>query len=80
MKYFKYIVILVLVFISVESFSQSGEEVEMADILRRDDKIYTVVFGVVTILTVMIILLVRVDRKLFKLEALIKKQDVTKLG
>jgi hypothetical protein len=80
MKYFKYIVILVLVFISVESFSQSGEEVEMADILRRDGKIYTVVFGVVTILTVMIILLVRVDRKLFKLEALIKKQDVTKLG
>lgn len=79
MKYFKYIVILVLVFLSVESFSQSGGEVEMADILRQDGKIYTVVFGVVTILTVMIILLVRVDRKLFKLEALIKKQDVTKL-
>lgn len=79
MKYFKYIVILVLVFISVESFSQSGEEVEMADILRRDGKIYTVVFGVVTILTAMIILLVRVDRKLFKLEALFKKQDVNKL-
>lgn len=79
MKYFKLIVILFLVFISVDSFSQSVEEVEMADVLRRDGKIYTVVFGVVTILTVMIILLVRVDRKLFKLEALFKKEDARKL-
>lgn len=79
MKYFKLMVVLFLVFISVESFSQSVEEVEMADMLRRDGKIYTVVFGVVTILTAMIILLVRVDRKLFKLEALFKKEGARKL-
>jgi hypothetical protein len=40
----------------------------MADVLRQDGKIYTVVFGLVVILTSMIILLVRVDRKLFRLE------------
>ncbi len=79
MKHFKLIVILFLVFISVDSVSQSVEEVEMADVLRRDGKIYTVVFGVVTILTALIILLVRVDRKLFKLEALFKKENATKL-
>jgi len=75
MKYFKGIIIFMLVFISYESWSQSTDKVEMADILRRDGKIYTVVVGVVTILTAMIILLVRVDRKLFKLESLIRKED-----
>lgn len=79
MKYLKLIVMLFLVFFSIESFSQSPEEVEMADVLRRDGKIYTVVFGVVTILTVMIVLLVRIDRKLFKLEALFKKEDSRKM-
>lgn len=79
MKYLKLIVMLFLVFFSVESFGQSAEEVEMADVLRRDGKIYTVVFGVVTILTVMIVLLVRVDRKLFKLEALFKKEGARKM-
>jgi hypothetical protein len=79
MKYIKIIVILCLVFFSVESFSQSGEDVEMADVLRREGKIYTVVLGVVTILTAMIILLIRVDRKLFKLEALFKKENARNL-
>ena len=40
----------------------------MADVLRQDGKIYTVVLGLVVILTAMIVLLVRVDRKLFRLE------------
>ncbi len=79
MKYLKLIVMLFLIFFSIESFSQSAEAVEMADVLRRDGKIYTVVFGVVTILTVMIVLLVRVDRKLFKLEALFKKEGARKM-
>ena len=76
MKFFKFIVVLCLVFLSVVSFGQSSEEVEMADILRRDGKIYTVVLGVVIILTVLIILLVRVDKKLFKLEELFKRKDL----
>ena len=50
------------------SFAQGSSEVEMADVLRQDGKIYTVVFGLVVILTAMIILLIRVDRRLFRLE------------
>ncbi len=74
MKNFKIAVFLTLVFISFESFCQSNDPVEMADILRQDGKIYTVVFGLVIILTAMIILLIRVDRKIFRLERAIKKE------
>jgi hypothetical protein len=51
--------------------------VEMADVLRQDGKIYTVVVGLVVILSAMIVLLIRVDRKIFKLEEQIrnKKQE-----
>ncbi|MDD1444444.1 hypothetical protein MEO93_29725 [Dolichospermum sp. ST_sed3] len=51
----------------------------MADVLRQDGKIYTVVFGVVIILTAMIILLIRVDRRLFKLERQVKKDKLEQL-
>jgi len=72
MKRFSLILVLVF-FHSIILFAQSNDEVEMADVLRRDGKIYTVVFGVVVILTAMIILLLRVDRKVYKLEQEIKK-------
>lgn len=58
----------ILLFISMNAFGQSDETVEMADLLRRDGKIYTVVAGLVIILTAMIVLLIRVDRKIFRLE------------
>jgi len=57
----------------VDKADQSTEKVEMADVLRQDGKIYTVVFGLVVILTAMIILLIRVDRKVFRLEKEMKK-------
>jgi len=72
MKRFSLILVLVF-FHSIILFAQSNDEVEMADVLRRDGKIYTVVFGVVVILTAMIILLLRVDRKVYRLEQEIKK-------
>jgi len=74
MRNFKIAVFLILIFSSFESFCQSNQDVEMADILRQDGKIYTVVFGLVIILTAMIILLIRVDRKIFRLEREIKKE------
>jgi hypothetical protein len=73
MKHFKNIISFALLFASLDSFCQATENVEMADILRQDGKIYTVVFGLVVILTAMIILLVRVDRKIFHLERQFKK-------
>jgi hypothetical protein len=74
MKRFKVSILLALFLSSLESLGQSDGSVEMADILRRDGKIYTVVFGLVVMLTAMIILLVRVDRKISRLEKGSKKE------
>jgi uncharacterized membrane protein len=68
MKSIKLLILINLILPSIELLGQSTEEVEMADILRQDGKIYTVVFSIVIILTAMIILLVRVDKKLSRLE------------
>ena len=74
MKYSKVAILLALVLYSLPSLSQGNDVVEMADVLRQDGKIYTVVFGLVVILTAMIILLVRVDRKIFRLEQDLKRE------
>ena len=75
MKQFRVAAIFILCLLSVTAFCQSAEKVEMADILRQDGKIYTVVFGLVIILTAMIVLLIRVDRKLFRLENKVKREE-----
>ena len=62
------LLIPILIFTSISTIAQSTGAVEMADVLRRDGKIYTVVAGLVIILTAMIALLIRVDRKIFRLE------------
>ena len=74
MKSIKLLILINLIIPSVALFGQSTEKVEMADVLRQDGKIYTVVFGVIIILTAMIILLIRVDRKIFRLESQEKKK------
>jgi hypothetical protein len=74
MKNFKGAILFLLLFFSFDAFCQSGDAVEMADLLRRDGKIYTVVFGLVIILTAMIILLIKVDRRIFRLESEFKKE------
>jgi len=68
MKLIKLFLLISLLIPSTVLFSQSNENVEMADVLRQDGKIYTVVFGLVIILTAMIIILIRIDRKLFRME------------
>ena len=68
------ITILALVLCSFQSLAQGSEEVEMADVLRQDGKIYSVVFGLVVILSAMIVLLIRVDRKLFRIENDLKRE------
>lgn len=67
MRRFKFVLFFLLCTI-INGFAQETGEVEMADALRRDGKIYTVVTGLVIILTAMIVLLIRVDRRLFRLE------------
>lgn len=75
MKKFRMLILFALVFSALESFSQAAENVEMADVLRQDGKIYTVVIGLVVILTAMIILLIRVDRRIFRIEQHVKKNE-----
>lgn len=79
MRQFRYILFFLLMFLSLDSFCQNADQVEMADVLRRDGKIYTVVAGLVIILTAMIVLLVRVDRKIFKVEKELKKNNQNQL-
>ncbi|GAB3199286.1 putative membrane protein [Pontibacter aydingkolensis] len=52
----------------VEFSSAPQQEVEMADTLRQDGKIYVVVIVLVTILAGMIAYLVTLDRKVTRLE------------
>lgn len=46
----------------------AGPDVEMADALRRDGKIYVVVAVIVTVLAGLLLYLIRLDRKVSKLE------------
>lgn len=57
-----------VILLPVILFGQGSNSVEMADDFRREGKIYVVVLGLVIILTGVLIFLVRVDRKIFKLE------------
>jgi hypothetical protein len=74
MKSIRSTILLALILTTSNSFGQGTTDVEMADVLRQDGKIYTVVFALVVILTAMIVLLVRVDRKLFRLEQELKQE------
>ena len=53
-------------------------EVEMADVLRRDGKIYVVVAVLLTVLVGMILYLISLDRKVSKLEAQLKDDLVNR--
>ena len=75
MKSIRLTILLALILTSLNSLAQDTSDVEMADVLRQDGKIYTVVFGLVVILTGMIFLLIRVDRKLFRLEQEQKQEE-----
>ena len=48
--------------------AQDGKKVEMADVMRSNGKIYVVVAVVITILAGLIIYLIRLDRKMSRLE------------
>lgn len=74
MRHVEKIFLLFSLFSSLDAFCQLPEQVEMADILRRDGKIYTVVLALVVILTAVIILLIRIDRKIFHLEKELKEK------
>jgi hypothetical protein len=75
MKIIKVLTLFLFAFLPEEIFGQGRESVEMADAFREDGKIYVVVLGLVIILTGVLIFLIRVDRKIFKLEMRMKKEN-----
>jgi len=57
--------ILTLLFLS---FFANAQETEMADIMKENGKIYVVIAVMLTILVGLVLYLVRLDRKISKLE------------
>jgi CcmD family protein len=53
---------------SLVLFAQEGDHVEMADTMRSNGKIYVVAAVIITIFLGIIIYLIRLDRKMSKLE------------
>lgn len=66
--------LLFILFISIHSLAMS-QNVEMADQMRAEGKIYVVVAVVLTILIGLITYLVTIDRKLKKLEDTVNEQS-----
>lgn len=64
----KFSLTLLLLLVCIFSFAQDTSKVEMADELRGNGRIYVVVAVMLTILLGLIIYLVRLDRKISKLE------------
>jgi len=55
-------------FSCIMATAQENDTVEMADKMRSDGKIFVVIAVILTILTGLILYLVRLDRKISKLE------------
>ena len=68
-KFFKLFLSLSLVlFSNLRTVAQQADDVEMADVLRSNGKIYVVVAVLLVVLSGLIIFLVRIDRKVSRLE------------
>ena len=67
-KFNRFYILLSLSLTSTTLLAQQKQSVEMADVLRRDGKIYTVVIGLVVVLTGFIFFLIQMDRKVNKLD------------
>jgi hypothetical protein len=63
--------LFLLLAVSIPGFSQASEPAEMADLMRSNGKIYVVIAVILTILAGLILYLVRLDKKISRLE----KQD-----
>jgi len=68
---------LLLISSSVLAFAQGRPTVEMADTMRSNGKIYVVVAVILTIFAGIIIYLVRLDRKMSRLERETKQHFIS---
>ena len=61
----KLIAILILIFLT---FFANAQDVKMADMMKENGKIYVVIAVMLTILAGLVLYLIRLDRKISKLE------------
>ena len=71
--FYSFLSLLIFLF-SSNAFAQ-GSDVEMADTMRQDGKIYVVIAVVGVILLGLIIYLILIDRKVSKMERRIRESD-----
>jgi hypothetical protein len=64
--------LLLLIVLAGSTYGQSGEHVEMADLMRSDGKIYVVVAVALIVMLGLIIYVISIDRKLNRIEKKIK--------
>lgn len=64
----KILSLLFLLLFSITLFAQEKSEVNTADVMRSNGKIYVVVAVILTIFAGIILYLVRLDRKISKME------------
>jgi len=67
-KWSALLMITILCLSCILTMGQDNEPVRMADTMRSNGKIYVVIAVILTILTGLILYLVRLDRKISKLE------------
>ena len=72
-KYFKRLLSIVLLPAPLASYAQN--QVEMADGMRADGKIYVVVGIILIVLTGLVVYLVLLDRKVKKLQDLVDRKN-----
>ena len=74
MKNFKKIVVVIFFLcISISLLAQEDNTVKMADLMRSNGRIYVVVAVMLTILLGLVLYLVRLDKKIKKLETQIQE-------
>lgn len=68
MKSIKKILLLVLIMFNTSMLFAQEKQAAMADLMRSNGRIYVVVAVMVTILTGLVLYMVRLDKKISKLE------------
>jgi CcmD family protein len=68
--------LITLLLISISTFAQdASNDIEMADVMRSNGKIYIVVAVLAIIFAGIVVYLINLDRKISKIEKRIKKED-----
>lgn len=73
-----FILLFFLSLITTAVFGQAGEEIEMADALYRNGKIYVVVTSVLLILLGLLLYMISLERKVKQLEKKVRDHDQNK--